>query len=40
MPSELDRIAAIEAFKELNEGVGSMRPEEEDVIDKMQCQRK
>ena len=36
MPQELDGIVAFEAFKELVEGVGAMRPEEEDVIDKMQ----
>ena len=36
MPSELDRIAAVEAFKELGEGVGTTRPMEENVIDKMQ----
>ena len=34
VPSELDRIAAVEAFKEL--GVGTMRPRKENVIDNMQ----
>ena len=29
MPSELDGIAAVEAFKKLGEGVGTMRPKEE-----------
>jgi hypothetical protein len=36
VPGELDGIAAVEAFKELGEGVGTMRPNEENVIDKMQ----
>ena len=36
MPGELDGIAAVEAFKELGEGVGTMRPKEENVIDKTQ----
>jgi hypothetical protein len=34
--SEFDRIAAIEAFKELGEGVGTIRTEEKDVTDKLQ----
>ena len=29
VPSELDGIAAVEAFKKLGEGVGTMRPKEE-----------
>ena len=33
MPGELDGIAAVEAFKELGEGVGSMGPKKENVID-------
>ena len=33
---ELDGIAAVEAFKELGERVGTMRPKEENVIDKTQ----
>ena len=36
MPSEFDGILAIEAFKELVEGLGTMRLREEDVINKMQ----
>ena len=32
MPAELDRIVAVEAFKELGEGVGTMRPKEENAI--------
>ena len=32
---ELDGIAAVEAFKELGEGVGTMRLKEENVINKM-----
>ena len=32
----MDRIGTVEAFKELDEGVGTMRPKEEDVIDKTQ----
>ena len=36
MPGELDGIAAVEAFKELGEGVGSMGPKKENVIDKTQ----
>ena len=35
MPSEFDMIVAVKAFKELGEGVGIMRPEDED-INKMQ----
>ena len=38
MPGELDGIATVEAFKELDEGVGTMRPKEENVIVKI-CQR-
>ena len=34
VPGELDGIAAVEAFKELGEGVGTMRPKEENVINK------
>ena len=36
VPGELNRIAAVETFKELSEGVGSMGPKKENVIDKMQ----
>jgi hypothetical protein len=36
VPGELDGIAAVDAFKELGEGVGTMRPKEENVIDKTQ----
>ena len=36
MPSEFDEIATIKAFKILGEGVGTIRSEEEDVIDKTQ----
>jgi len=36
VPGELDGIAAVEAFKELGEGVGSMGPKKENVIDEMQ----
>ena len=36
MPGELDGIAATEAFKELGEGVGTVRPKEENVINKTQ----
>ena len=37
MPGELDGIAAVEAFKkELGEGVGSMGPKKENVIDETQ----
>ena len=37
VPSEMDgKIAAFEAFKELCEEVGTMRPKEENVIDKTQ----
>ena len=32
----MDGIMAVEAFKELGEGVGSMGPKKENVIDKMQ----
>ena len=31
IPSELDGMAAIEGFKKLDERVGTVRPEEEDV---------
>jgi hypothetical protein len=34
VPSELDGIAAVEAFKELGEGVGTRRPQEEIVTNK------
>ena len=36
VPGELDGIAAVEAFKELGEGVGSMGPKKENVIDETQ----
>ena len=36
VPGELDGIAAVEAFKELGEGVGTMGPQEENVINKSQ----
>ena len=36
MPSDFDRIATVEAFEKLGEGVGTMRQEEEDVTDEMQ----
>ena len=36
VPGELDGIAAVEVFKELGEGVGTMGPMEENVIDKTQ----
>ena len=32
MPGELDGIAAVEAFRELGEGVGTMGPKKEIVI--------
>ena len=35
VPGEWDGIAAVEAFKELGEGVGTMRPKQENVINKM-----
>ena len=35
MPSEFDRIAAVEAFKELGGGFGIMRSQKEDDIDKI-----
>ena len=38
MPNEFDGIAAVEAFKELAEGVGTMRAMEENVINKMQSE--
>jgi hypothetical protein len=38
VPGELDGLAAVKAFKELGEGVGTMRPKEENVIDKMQSE--
>ena len=38
VPGELDRIATVETFKELGEGVGTMRPKEENVIDKTQLE--
>ena len=34
VPGELDGIATVEAFKELGEGVGTMRPKEKKAIDK------
>ena len=36
MPGELDGIVAVEAFKELGEGVWSMGPKKENVIDETQ----
>ena len=36
VPGELDGIVAVEAFKELGEGVGTMRRKEENVIDNTQ----
>jgi hypothetical protein len=36
VPTELDEIAAIEAFKELGDGVGTIRSKEENVVNKMQ----
>ena len=36
VPGELDGIAAVEAFKELGEGVGTMGPKKENVIAKTQ----
>ena len=36
VPSEFDEIAAIEVFKEVGEGVGTMRPKEENIATKMQ----
>ena len=36
VPNELEGIAAVEAFKELGEGVGTMRPKKENFIDKTQ----
>ena len=36
--SELDGIAAVETFRELSEGVGTMRPEEKEVIDETQLE--
>ena len=38
VPGELDGIAAVEAFKDVGEGVGAMRPKEENIIDKMQVE--
>ena len=35
MPGEFNRIAAIEVFSKLGEGIGTMRPEEENAIDKI-----
>ena len=34
VPSELDRIAAVETLKELGEGIGTMRTKDENVINK------
>ena len=36
VPSELDGTVAIATFKELREGLGIMRPKEENVIGKTQ----
>jgi hypothetical protein len=36
VPGESDGIVVVEAFKEPGEGVGTMRPKEENVIDKTQ----
>ena len=36
MPSELGRIMAVEAFKELGERVGTLIPKEENVTNVMQ----
>ena len=38
MPGELDGIATVEALKELGEGVRTMGPEEENVVDKTQSE--
>ena len=38
MSSELDRITAVEALKELGEGVGTMRLKEVNVINKTQSE--
>ena len=38
MPGELNRIAVVEAFKELGEGVGTLMPNEENGIDKKQAE--
>ena len=38
VPSEFDRIAGVQAFKELDCGIVTMRPKEENVIDKMQLE--
>ena len=39
VPSELDGIVAYEAFKKLDEGVGTIKPKKENVIDKNHSQR-
>ena len=39
VPGELDGIAAVEAVKELGEGVGTMGPQEENVINKTQPEK-
>ena len=36
VPGELNGIAAVQAFKELDEGVWTVRPKEENVINKTQ----
>jgi hypothetical protein len=33
VPSDLDGITVVEAFKQLGEGIGTMRPKEQNVID-------
>ena len=33
---DMDIITAVEMFKELDEGVGSVGPEKEDLMDKLQ----
>ena len=38
MLGEYHGIGTIEPFKDLDEGVGTMKPQEEDVIDKMQAE--
>ena len=36
MPSELDGVVVIEVLKKLDEGFGTMRSEEEDIMNKTQ----
>ena len=36
VPREFVGIVAVEAFEELGEGIGTMRPKEENVMDKTQ----